>query len=170
MSIFESAFNLGKTLIHQTEDTIHEVFAPAPLSQPSFIPIANPVKRNRRGRRRVRQSLAPTTEFAPLQSFGNFASDIFNPQAQGFDNFGQQLKEAVFPGTTDTKAGRQTVESVKKGEAFTQSESFRKVAKIAGKILEEFGIASGQPEIAAAGGAMENGLGVSDDVKEARDD
>ena len=165
MSFFKDAVNVGKSIIHQAEDTIANPLAPVERAI-GLPPIANPIRRRGRSRRR-RVPLPIGEPIAQITPPINTVEELFNTKSEGFDSFGQQLKEAVFPGSTDTPAGRKAESGIKSAEDFVQSEKFKKVAKIAAKLLEEVGIASGQPELVAAGGALDTGLALTDDVKEA---
>lgn len=80
--------------------------------------------------------------------------NIFKPN-DGFDSLGQEIKEIIFPGTTQTKQGKQSRSDIKKIGEFIESEQGRKVGLTIAKGLEAVGIATGQVEISAAGVALE---------------
>lgn len=100
------------------------------------------------------------TPFTPVVQFNKL--NLGNEFEDDFRNFGEQFKEALFPGTTDTKAGKKARDDINKIFDVVESTTVRKVIDTAAGGLEVFGALTGQPEFVAAGIAVKGVLGFTD--------
>lgn len=160
MSFFKGIENLGKSIVHKTEDVVHNITAP----------IENVISETivRGGGRRVGTE-AKTAILGGLleQNVFKRGDNPFFPKGDGDISLGQQIQEIVFPGSTDTQQGQKARDTLKKISDVLESDTFRKVGKTAAKVLEVGGAVTGQPELVAAGTAIDLGLAITDDAREA---